>query len=136
MKFTGRNTTESNVLQFVCVCQFQAGTIAGSKHFTVVRGQFSADNRSYRVQYISARQVVGRCYLCLSRRFGKALLLHYFGAFIAQLHTGKCMNGIVDTAVAGIVTARQLTVGSVDDGVDFQRRDIALPKTEFTVQRF
>ena len=58
----------------------------------------------------------------------RALLPHEFRTSGAELHTAECVNGVVNTAVAGTETAQHLTVRRIYDSVTAQSGNVALPK--------
>ena len=47
--------------------------------------------------------------------------------FQAQLYPGIRVNGIINTAVTGIIAPRHTAVGSVYNGIASQSGDVSLP---------
>ena len=66
----------------------------------------------------------------MTARLVAILFRHEIEACLTELETGGGVNGVVDAGVAGHETAEQLRVGGVDDGVEFQAGDIALPQSD------
>lgn len=115
--------------------QRKAGAVAGTQQLAVSFCQPPADNRSDRVQDIPARQIECRCDFRLSRRFIVPLLCHQLRTGEAELYARESVNGVVDTPVIRAKAAEHLTVCGVDDGVAFQRCDIALPQVNIGADR-
>ena len=70
--------------------------------------QLSADDRSDRMDNVSARQIIGRRDFCLTCRLVMPLLVHYLVAVTPELDPRKGMYRIINTAVTGIETAEHL----------------------------
>ena len=95
--------------------------------FTVVVCQAPAYDGAYGVEDVAAWEVVGVCDFGLAGGFFCLLALHDFGALFPQFQPCRRVNGIVDAAVAGDETAKQLGIGGIDDGVHLQSCDVPLP---------
>ena len=115
---------------------FEVVFIGASHDVAVARGQlflleFRRDSvgndRSNRMDDVFARQVVGLGNLGMARWFFMALTEHQLMAFFAQLYARGGMDGVVDATVQRVETPQHLAVGGVDDGVDAQAGDVALP---------
>lgn len=79
--------------------------------------QFSLHNRTYGMQDITARQIVGFRDLRLSGGFLMPLFFHHPGAVQSQLHPRKAVDAVVDALMIRHITSGHSTVGGIDDGI-------------------
>ena len=117
MEFAGGDAAERQTAQAVFFRQLQTGAVTGGQLPLVRFGQRAGYNRSDGVQHIAARQIKRRCYLCAADRFRLSLFLHDFSADQPQLHARIGVDGVVNTAVAGMEAAQKPAVGGVDNAV-------------------
>ena len=80
------------------------------------------------MQDVLAGEIIGPGDFRLSRFFFPALLTHYGGALLPQLHPGIGVDAVVDAAMTGDVTASHSTVSGVDDGITAQSGNVSLPE--------
>ena len=71
-------------------------------------------------------QVETRGDLCLACRFFITLLLHDLMAGQAKLHAAHGVNNVINTGMAGLEAAQQLTVCSVYNSINFQLCNIII----------
>lgn len=86
-------------------CRFQAGTVTERKQPLIFPRKIPLDNRADRMDNIAAGKVICRCDFRLPGLFVMALPPHQFRTGKPELYTGIGMDGIVDTAMAGIKAA-------------------------------
>ena len=63
------------------------------------------------------------------------LLLHYPAAGKTELQAAVSVDTVVDTSVAGYITAGHAAVGRIDYGIYPEGGDITSPKIQAAVQR-
>lgn len=108
--------------------KFQTGLIAVRKLMAVCLGQATRYDGTDGMKDVPARKIKGRCQLSRPGRLRIPLFFHDGAAEQAQLYAAECMNAVVDAAVVRDVAAGHAAVCRIDDGIAFQRRNIALPK--------
>ena len=124
----GGNAAESDAFEIIFGSEGEAAFVAAGELGFVLRRQRSVDDGADGVENIARWQIVARCDLGLAGRFEMALRFHDAVTFEAQLHAGEGVDGVVDAVVVRLIAAGHAAVGGVDDGVDAQRGDIALPE--------
>ena len=77
---------------------------------------------------VPAWKIKGRCQFGRSGRLRISLVFHDGSAEQAQLYAAECMNAVIDAAVVRDIATGHAAVCRIDDGIAFQRRNIALPK--------
>ena len=87
------------------------------------------------MNYIAAGQIIAFCNLRPSRRFLKSLLLHELCAGKTKLDAGKGVDSIVNTPVAGNITAGHAAVCRVYNSVRSESCNIPLPEIEAVPRR-
>lgn len=80
-------------------------------------------------------QIVARRDLGLPDRFGKPLFFHHIRAREPQLYASECMDAVVDAGMIRLVAPRHAAVGSIDDCVRLQSRNISLPQINALLHR-
>ena len=127
-ELAGRDTAEGDTLETVFIGTSHNAAVARSQLFLLkIRRDAVWDDGAYCVNDVFAWQIVRLGDFRLSSRLGMSLFEHDGIAFLAQLHAGSGMDGVVDAPVQWVETTQHLTVGGVDDGVDLQTRNVALP---------
>ena len=76
---------------------------------------------------IAAGEIICRCDFRLPGLFFMALLFHHLCTGQPELHTCEGVDGVVDTAVAGIKAAQHLAVCRIDNRVTAQNSNVSLP---------
>lgn len=79
---------------------------------------------------ILRRQIEAWCNLRHSRSLFVSLCLHDVVARLTQLYACGGVYGIVDAAMQWDEAAEELAVGGIDDGINLQPRDVALPNLQ------
>ena len=63
------------------------------------------------------------------------LNLHQLRAFKTQLHASKSMDSVVNTKMSRLPAPQHLTVGSINNAVNFQAGNVTLPQTNPRIKR-
>ena len=82
------------------------------------------------MQHIFTRKVISRRDFGGAGLFFMPLLLYNLVALNPELDSGKRMDHIVDTGMAGLPASQERAVGGVDDGIAAQCRNIPLPERD------
>lgn len=130
MEFSRRNTAERYAVYILFDSRFETSAVALPKRVYVIIAEISLNDRSDRVNDVFAREIVSICDFSPPDRLGIALPPHYIVAFKAELHARKGVDSVVNTAVAGAVTACQPRVRRVHYRAAFKRGDVALPQAD------
>ena len=88
----------------------------------------SVHDRSNRVHHVRRGKVKAGGQLRRAGALLVSLRAHDRVADVAQLQSRVGVDRVVDAAVIGREAAEQLRVRGVDDRIDFERRDVALPE--------
>ena len=135
MKFTCGNAAECYAFEMILRCKFEAGTITFGKQFTIFLRHSAINDRSYRMQDITTRQIICGSDLRLPCRFLMPLCFHHLCAFIAKLRTCKGVDAVIDTLVIRCITSGHSTVRRIDDRVTAKRSNITLPEIDSLLDR-
>ena len=87
------------------------------------------------MQNVLTRQIKTRCDLCLSCLFLMTLLFHDPGTIIPELNPCICMDTVVYTAVTRHIASGHPGIGSIDNSITLNGRDISLPKIDTVFNR-
>ena len=114
----------------------EAGPIARGQLLLLLRSWPTIGNDwSDGMDDILRRQVERWRNLCRTRRFLMALRLHNAITGLTQLDAGGGVDSVVNTAVQRNEATEELTVGGIDNGVDLQPGDVALPHLQALSQK-
>ena len=64
-----------------------------------------------------------------------SLGLHQLRTFKTQLHASKSMDSVINTKMSRLPAPQHLTVGSINNAVNFQAGNVALPQTNPGIKR-
>ena len=109
--------------------QAETRTVAlGQLLFLRPCGHAVGDNRPNGMNDMPGRQIVASGDEGIAR--SQKPPLHDGGTLAAKLQAGSRMDTVVDTIVERRPTAQCLRIGRIDDGIDLQTSDVALPKQQ------
>ena len=123
-----RDAAEGDAFETMLCCKRETGLVARGQKPAVLIGQAALHDGTYRVQDEARGKMVARCDLGLACRLIVALCLHEFVAVVAHLDACHRLLDVVDAVMVRQEAAEHLAVGRIDDGIDAQPRDVALPK--------
>ena len=119
----------------ILCCKFETGTITSGKQFTVFLRSSAINDRAYRMQDITTRQIICGSDLRLPCRFLMPLCFHHLCTFIAKLRTCKGVDAVVDTFMIWRITSSHSTVRRIDDRITAERSNITLPEIDSLLDR-
>ncbi len=122
------DAAERDGVEAVVLGDVEAGAVARGQLLLLLTCRSSVgDDGADGVDDIFCRKVEARRDLGRARRLLVALRPHDAVAGLTQLDACGGVDGVVDAAVQGDEAAEQLAVGGIDDGVDLEPGDVALP---------
>lgn len=87
-------------------------------------------NGTHGMQYIFAGKVIAQRDLGLSRRLFISLPLHDFRAGVPKLNARIGMDAVVNAIIAGLIAPGHAGIGSIDNSVTAERRDVPLSEID------